>query len=79
MTTRPVTVSWQALTETPDVLGDALQDAFGPDALGLLIVSGLPTEYARLREQVRCFNRPRADPSGSREAVRVRAAARGRA
>jgi len=53
MATRPVTVSWRALTETPDRLGDELQEAFGPTALGLLIVSDLPAEYAQLRERVR--------------------------
>ena len=29
-----------------------LEEAFGPESLGILIVKGLPGEYVRLREMV---------------------------
>lgn len=29
-----------------------LEEAFGPESLGILIVKGLPSEYVRLREMV---------------------------
>lgn len=31
---------------------DTLEEAFGPESLGILIVKGLPSEYVRLREKV---------------------------
>lgn len=31
---------------------DTLEEAFGPDSLGILIVNGLPSEYAQLRGEV---------------------------
>lgn len=31
---------------------DTLEEAFGPSSLGILIVNGLPSEYAQLRKEV---------------------------
>lgn len=31
---------------------NTLEEAFGPESLGILIVKGLPSEYVRLREKV---------------------------
>lgn len=31
---------------------DTLEEAFGPESLGVLIVNGLPSEYLQLREEV---------------------------
>lgn len=31
---------------------DILEEAFGPESLGVLIVNGLPSEYVQLREEV---------------------------
>ena len=78
MATRPVAVSWRELNETPEKLGDELHAAFGPDALGLLIVSGLPAEYAALRDRAsHDLLAHTLTSAGAREDLRVCVAAGG--
>ncbi|KAH8898418.1 Clavaminate synthase-like protein [Thozetella sp. PMI_491] len=47
---KPVTVSLEEL-KTGQVSFEKLQNAFGPDSLGILIVKDLPSEYVQLRLQ----------------------------
>ena len=46
-----VTVSLDAL-KNGSVSLDTLEEAFGPDSLGIILVSGLPTEYVALRRRL---------------------------
>lgn len=41
MAHEPITVSFTALQESPELLGDALERALGPSGLGVVIVNGM--------------------------------------
>ncbi|EMG49284.1 hypothetical protein SBY92_000676 [Candida maltosa Xu316] len=47
---KPVTVSLKQLHEGLD--DSTLQEAFGPDSLGIIVIKDLPAEYPKLRETV---------------------------
>ena len=50
-TVKPVTVSLEDL-ENGNIPLSSLHEAFGPESLGILVVSGLPQEFVQLRKQV---------------------------
>ncbi|KAK1924791.1 Clavaminate synthase-like protein [Papiliotrema laurentii] len=52
MAHEPITVSFTALQESPELLGDALERALGPSGLGVVIVNDLPPSFQPLRERM---------------------------
>jgi hypothetical protein len=51
----PVKVSWQAL-QHGNVPFNVLEEAFGPDSLGILVVSNLPENYPSLRRNLLSYS-----------------------
>jgi hypothetical protein len=52
---KPVSVSWQAL-QHGTVPFETLETAFGPESLGILIVSDLPDNYPSLRKNLLSYS-----------------------
>jgi hypothetical protein len=52
---QPVSVSWQALQDGT-VPFETLEAAFGPESLGILVVSDLPESYPSLRRNLLSYS-----------------------
>lgn len=50
-------MAWQLANKLPGTVSlEALQEAFGPDSLGILVVKDVPAEFAELRRRLLSYS-----------------------